>query len=238
MPQGVGYGMDSQIDGDPFPNLVRDRDQLSTLWTHIAQVLSDGVRQKAMEETAGGPAGLPPVSEWAGADGRLESEMLDDSGYQFSDGPVNVFTPEGMPTRQTNAPEFRVGDNQIAQFALGAGFTPEQAAIAVAIALAESGGSTAAVGDVNLRTNKWGSSLGLWQIRSLNRPESGNATDRMRDYQRLFDPQFNAQAAYAISGSGNNWNPWTVYKTGAYRQYLGRAERAVQDAMSSTSGGR
>jgi hypothetical protein len=167
--------------------------------------------------------------------GQADAYFDSQSQGRFSDADIEIFTPEGMPTRNTLAPEFRIGDNQIAQFALGAGFNAEQAIIATAIALAESAGSTAAVGDAQLRSKKWGASIGLWQVRSLNDPSSGNRVDQMRDAMRLFDPAFNAQAAYAISGSGNNWNAWTVYKTGAYRQYLGRAQQAIRAASAAAS---
>lgn len=257
MPQGVGYGGEWQVDSDAFPNAVRDREQLSQMWAHIAQVLSDNVRSRAVDaepqapvgqmeggvgmEQAGMPGemppqrpGLPPISEWAGAPRGLEEHMADSSGYVYADGEVSPFSPDGAPERNTMAREFRIGDNQIAEFALTAGFSEEQAVTAVAIALAESAGSTAAVGDAHLRNEKWGASIGLWQIRTLNDPEKyGSRSDLMRDFSRLFDPEFNARAAFEISGRGRNWSPWTVYKTGAYEQYLGRARQAVQDAMSA-----
>ena len=237
MPQGVGYGMGERIDGDPFPNMVRDRDQLSQLWIHIAEVLSDGVRQKAMEEQAG-PVGLPDPSQWAGADARLREDPgmmgdgMDAAGYRYSDGQIVPFASEGMPTRNTLAREFRIGDNQIAQFALQAGFTREQAVIATAIALAESLGSTAAVGDATITDGTYGPSLGLWQIRTMWTPPA-SGMDSFRDHTRLFDPAFNAQAAYAISRQGQNWNAWTDYKNDKYRQFLGRAQRAVDDALAA-----
>jgi len=230
---------DREPSGNPFPNMVRDRDQLSRLWTHIAQVLSDGIRNKELGE-AEGPVGLPAVGQSGLTRGqeadaaRLQgqADAYFESEARFSDGEIDVFAPEGMPTRNTLATEFRIGDNQIAKFALGAGFNAEQAIIATAIALAESAGSTAAVGDAQLRSKKWGASIGLWQVRSLNDPLSGNRIDQMRDAMRLFDPAFNAQAAYAISRSGTKWSDWTVYNTGAYKQYLGRAQQAVRAASA------
>lgn len=106
---------------------------------------------------------------------------------------------------------------QIYQLARDAGLSPTQAALATAIALGESGGSTTAVGDENLQNEKWGPSVGLWQVRSLN-AETGRGTTR--DVQRLSDPEFNAKSMYAISNGGTNWNPWTVYTKGIYRQHL------------------
>lgn len=235
-PSGPAQQMPAMSEQELFPGMVRDREGMSQLWTHVAEVLSDGVRNRALMGEDGqqaSPAGLPPVSEWAGMDGRVRAEpdMMDASGYRYSDEEIRQFAPEGMPRRDTLARDFRIGDNQIAELALGAGFDEEQAVIAVAVALAESGGSTAAVGDAALMNRKWGSSLGLWQIRSLHDPARwGSRTDLMRDSSRLFDPQFNAEAAFAISGQGTNWDPWTVYKNGSYRRYLGRARQAVRDA--------
>ena len=72
--------------------------------------------------------------------------------------------------------------------------------------MAESGGNPDAVGDVAL-----GGSIGLWQIYTVAHPEY--------DAQRLTDPPYNAQAAYAISSSGTNWTPWSTYNSGAYEKY-------------------
>jgi hypothetical protein len=221
-----------------FPGMARDREALDRMYREIAQTLSDRVRGMAGDDVEDG---LPRISEWAEAVPAESDQTMfgqedgeQSSYYRSYDRVQSVPAPEGMPAKNTAAREFRIGDNQIAQYALRAGFTPEQAVIAVAIALAESGGSTAAVGDAQLRTDKWGSSLGLWQIRSLNAPRPNVAGDANRDFRRLFDPAFNAQSAYAISGSGTNWNPWTVFKTGAYRQHLSRAQQAVNDAMAGS----
>jgi soluble lytic murein transglycosylase-like protein len=79
--------------------------------------------------------------------------------------------------------------------------------LAAAVAMAESGGNPAAVGDP-----QYGGSYGLWQVNAPAHPNY-NTTD-------LLDPTYNAQAAFAISSSGTNWNPWTTYRTGAYEKYL------------------
>jgi hypothetical protein len=107
-----------------------------------------------------------------------------------------------------------------------AGFSGKQLDIAAAIARAESGWRTDAKGDVDLQGNGWGPSLGLFQIR-CRIDEIG--TGKPRDCNRLTDPEFNARAALAISGKGTNWNPWTVYKTGAYREYLGMVTTTVSE---------
>lgn len=118
----------------------------------------------------------------------------------------------------------RFNAEQIAQYAFAAGFRGQALLIAVATALGESGGRVGVEGDVGIQTGKWGPSVGLWQIRSLN-AQSG--TGQWRDRQNLYDPMFNAKAAYAISNGGRDFGPWTVYRKGIYRRYLPEAREAV-----------
>lgn len=109
----------------------------------------------------------------------------------------------------------------ITRVAKEAGFNGEALATAVAIALAESSGNSNSVGDESLVDSTWGPSIGLWQIRSIN-SEKGKGT--YRDINKLFDPGFNAEAAYNISGGGKNFKPWTMWKNGTYKKYLSRAK--------------
>ncbi len=113
---------------------------------------------------------------------------------------------------------------QIAQYAYNAGFRGQALVLAVAIALGESSGDPEAAGDKSLADNKWGWSLGLWQVRSL---KADYGTGRSRDATRLRDPAFNAQAAFEISGGGTNFRPWTVYTSGKYQDYMAQAQQAA-----------
>lgn len=80
--------------------------------------------------------------------------------------------------------------------------------IMAAIAMAESGGKYRVVG-----TNSNGSTdKGLWQINSIHSLES-------KGYD-LFDPEDNAKAA-AIVYDKQGYDAWTVYKTGAYKKFIG-----------------
>ena len=102
---------------------------------------------------------------------------------------------------------------QIAGYAEAAGFSGAQVPIAVAVALAESGGDpTAENHDSNGTTD-----YGLWQINSVHG----------YDPNQLLDPAFNAKAAYEVSGGGTHWTPWVTYNSGAYKQYLGQATGAT-----------
>lgn len=78
---------------------------------------------------------------------------------------------------------------------------------AAAVAMAESGGDPAAVGDLNL-----GVSHGLWQVNLRWHPECKG--------QNLFDPDVNAAAAYGISRGGTYWKPWSTYNQGLHLPYL------------------
>lgn len=150
--------------------------------------------------------------------------------------------PEAGGTQQQEGGQVDVGSfsgdlaqddfTRAAELALEAGFSPEDAVTAVAVAAGESSLRPDARGDVGLQTDKWGPSLGLWQVRSLNE-QSG--TGDARDPERLTDPQFNAQSAFEISGGGSNWQPWTVFREGIHQQYLDDARRAVE-AVQTRSG--
>lgn len=124
-------------------------------------------------------------------------------------------------------------DQQIAQFAAGAGFTGPDLDTAIAVAIAESGGNDANIGDVGLQNATFGPSVGLWQIRSVN-PGYGNAFDQAhRNQAGNMDPATNAANAYAIQ-QHYGWNQWSTYTGGQYRQYLDRA-RAAQTAGQTTT---
>lgn len=97
---------------------------------------------------------------------------------------------------------------EIAELAWAAGIRdPGALATAVAVAIAESGGNPKKIGDKGLQDEKWGPSVGLWQIRSL-KAEQGKGT--IRDASKLTDPAFNARSMFSISGGGKNWDAWSV----------------------------
>lgn len=81
-----------------------------------------------------------------------------------------------------------------------AGFRGRQLLTAVAVSFAENGSHDATVQHVNSDKSV---DTGLWQINSVH-------DISIRD---LFDPQRNANAAYAISSHGSNFTPWTTYPT-------------------------
>lgn len=92
---------------------------------------------------------------------------------------------------------------------------------AVAVGMAESGCSTAAVNrNGPTRGCPRGSvDRGMWQINSCHHPGISTAC--------AHSAQCNANAAYRISSSGRTFRPWATYTNGRYRAYLGNARAAV-----------
>jgi hypothetical protein len=136
--------------------------------------------------------------------------------------PVSPATgrPERPATALRRAPAggaLRPGS--IAQHAAGAGFGGNDLVVAVAVALAESGGRP---GIDNAGLNSDGSvDYGLWQINSVH-------TASGFDPARASDPTYNAAWARRVFlGAGGNWTPWVTYNNGAYQQHLAIARDAV-----------
>ena len=117
----------------------------------------------------------------------------------------------------------RLGDvlsiAQLVALAQGHGF-PDPAT-AAAVAMAESGGNTDAVGDMTI-TPPYGS-VGLWQINLAAHPQY--------DVQSLHNADYNASAAFAVSSGGTNWQPWSTFTTTnpalSYRRFLPAAQAAA-----------
>jgi hypothetical protein len=106
-------------------------------------------------------------------------------------------------------------DTQIAGYANQAGFSGTTLVQAIAVCLAESGG----VANAQHRNTNGTTDYGLWQINSVHTQYDAN--------QLLSSPLYNAQAAYQLSSAGRNWGPWTTYTSGAYLNFMGRAQTAA-----------
>jgi hypothetical protein len=119
----------------------------------------------------------------------------------------------------------RVSPQQIAGYAIGAGFPPDQIATAVAVALAESGGETTATN----RNSNGSTDYGLWQINTvhgalLNQGDKFNGAD-------------NAKMALTVyARAGNKWTPWSVYKSGTYRAQMGTGTLAAAKPIAPDNG--
>lgn len=130
---------------------------------------------------------------------------------------------------------------QVAAYAQAAGFTGDALVTIVAIGRRESGWDDAAQGDIAIQDQAWGPSVGVWQIRTLKN-QTGTGGDR--DIQALIpgaltgvpgsgngDPARQAGAAFAISGGGSDFQPWST-ANGLSSADLEAAQAAVGGAGS------
>lgn len=76
--------------------------------------------------------------------------------------------------------------------------------LAAAVAMAESGGKSAVVGPT--------ADYGLWQIHQAAHPQYSVAS--------LFDPAYNARAAFEISRQGTDWSPWATFNAGLHMRWM------------------
>ena len=109
---------------------------------------------------------------------------------------------------------------QVAAYVLAAGFQGPAATRAVSVALAESGGNTAAHATNH---DTWRSvDRGLFQINNHWHPEVTDA--------QAYDPASASAAAYRISKAGKDWSAWSTWNNGKALALTGRAQLAVAQA--------
>jgi hypothetical protein len=127
----------------------------------------------------------------------------------------------------------QLADREIAVHVVNGGFTGDHRVIGVAVVLAESRGRSDARGDVGIQTKKWGPSIGLFQIRSLKAQKGTGGT---RDELANLDPATNARHAHTVFvEAGGRWTPWSTFKNKTHEQFMDRARRAVEAAVSSAT---
>lgn len=102
---------------------------------------------------------------------------------------------------------------QIAEYAYQAGFRDSDVTIAVAVALAESGGRT----DATNRNSNGSIDRGLMQINSVHDEMPGNR----------FDPLTNMRLAFAIKTRRGSWKDWATFNSGRYALYMPVAKAAT-----------
>ncbi|ATY11158.1 lytic transglycosylase [Amycolatopsis sp. AA4] len=129
----------------------------------------------------------------------------------------------------------KLSAEEIAQHAYRAGFRGQALTTAVAVALAESGGNPRAHNGTPPDN-----SYGLWQVNMLGSLGPARRHEfRLRSDDELFDADENAKAAWAISGHGKSFQPWSTYTNGAYKSHLAAARKAAEDvARHHGKGGR
>lgn len=105
-------------------------------------------------------------------------------------------------------------------FAHVAGFTSQDLVVAIAITTPESSRN-----DHRRYVTSREDSRGLWQINTYAHPQF--------DKLRLYEPQYNANAAYQVyQRAKRTFEPWTTYTSGKYLKYMGEATKAVDQMIS------
>jgi len=123
----------------------------------------------------------------------------------------------------------QLGVGNLVALARSAGFRGQDAAVMAAIAMAESGGRSSAY---NGNASTGDKSYGLWQINMLG----GMGPQRRRAFgignnEALFDPATNANAARQVFGS-QGFGAWSVYRSGAYKDFLPAAMAASRNGSA------
>lgn len=121
--------------------------------------------------------------------------------------------------------------NQIAQLAYNAGFRGSALRMAVAVALAESGGNPNAYNpETAAGTTRGSGSRGLWQIYGTAHPWANN--------DQAFNPVFNAQAAYRVyREAGNSFSPWSTFNNGSAHSYAQKINLDMPTGEINLTGG-
>lgn len=89
-------------------------------------------------------------------------------------------------------------------------------------ALGRRAGYGDAVGDLAKVDDKWGPSLSLFQVRTLRHPEQYPFPDTLRVAEDVRHPDKNAVAAFAISKKGTDFSKWSAWKSGAFKDHVGK----------------
>jgi hypothetical protein len=140
--------------------------------------------------------------------------------------------PSGGGNSDTGGSGQTLSVAEMVKLAKQAGFSDQEAAIMGAIGAAESSGNPRAH---NPDASTGDNSYGLWQINMLGKmgPERRKQFDIENDEQ-LWEPNINAKAARKI-WEQQGFEAWSVYKSGAYKKYLGTAQEALKSGGENTN---
>lgn len=121
--------------------------------------------------------------------------------------------------------------SQLGSLAYQAGFRGSALTMAVAVALAESGGNPSAYNPESAAGTPPGQgSYGLWQIYRNAHPEFSSVD--------LYDPASNAMAAYSVyRAAGGNFTPWSTYNNGSAAQYASQLQGLGYTTGGGSGGG-
>ena len=152
------------------------------------------------------------VNSGDNSSGKVTSPTTNTTNSGGGSKPISSFQASGKTGKYT------VSD--MTRFALDAGFSPEQARVMGAIGMAESGGragiDTVQSGLDPNKSNEF--SVGLFQVNTQAHGDKlaklGYTVDDLRD------PVKAAKVAKMVYDEVGSFKPWSVYKSGAYSEYL------------------
>ncbi len=198
------------------------RDQSQAYGIPFTQLSQSQAAQAAQQRRALAPAAAAIlVNPNASASQRIRAWNDINNARQRQ---VTLETSKNGGPAPGSTPGGQLGPDELVRLAIDSGFNKNTAPIMAAIALAESGGRSNAH---NPNRSTGDNSYGLWQINMID--ELGNQRRRQFGLKRdedLWDPATNVRAAKRVFES-QGLGAWTVYRTGAYRQYLPEAKRAL-----------
>ena len=145
--------------------------------------------------------------------GKVDSSTDTDGGDEkpTTTKPISSFQATGKKGKYTVA--------DMEKLALGAGFSPENARTMAAIGMAESGGRAGIDTSMTIDPQKKNEySIGLFQVNAQAHGDKLRKLGYTEDDLR--DPQKAAQVAKLVYDEVGSFKPWSVYKSGAYSQYL------------------
>lgn len=218
----------------------------SQLTTNIKSMSQD-VTLEAVGANSGATGGIfvkSPESQFGVSSGGITSatnKSIKSKAAETIEDQAAVPTDQNYPLPSQDIGDCQLGNEPLpidgysgadlaARLAYNAGFRGDGLVTATAIAGGESSYNPGAVGDIGLQNDKWGPSVGMWQIRTLKNPGDYSGIDVRRDINEIGgsqNAQNNANVAYLLSKQGTSFRDWSVFTSGAYKNYLDTARSAV-----------
>lgn len=98
------------------------------------------------------------------------------------------------------------------------GFKGDKVDLAVKMAMAQTRANADYWEKINVNA-QWGPHVGLYAIRSLNRPEDFSGLDKRRKRKQLLNAVYNAKFVYDLTDGGKDWSMFPSYKNGSYKKF-------------------
>lgn len=159
----------------------------------------------------------------------IDYEIKDDLETVEPDEDVEV--PEECDIGESVSTDGYTGAALAARLAYNAGFRGQDLITATAIAGAESSYNPDAENPADGRPTKWGPSVGLWQVRTLQQPSEWTGLDAQRDPNIVggaSNAQNNANFAYSVY-QRSGFREWGAYTNNSYKNFLSTAQSAVSN---------